>query len=190
MKRTLLLCALVLAGAAGPVSAQITVTLNGAGAVASANDFATTVLQDPWDMNERTDVGWWLNSVDQPYPGFTTSTFANGLFSGTVGADPNLWLLESGAPNLPAIGKNGNTYAINADLYRIVAIRMRIASGWKPNDYFLFYWSTGTMYDEPGLSVAGPVYTTPGWRIYFVDLASLGLLGGSEGWSGPKRSLR
>ena len=30
----------------------------------------------------------------------------------------------------------------------------------------------------------------PGWRIYFVDLASLGLLAGSEGWSGTKRSLR
>lgn len=190
MKRTLLLCALVLAGTAGPVSAQITVTLNGAGTVASANDFATTVLQDPWDMNERTDLGWWLNSVDQPYPGFATSTFANGIFSGTVTADPNVWLLESGAPNLPAIGKNGNTYAINADLYRIVAIRMRIASGWKPSDYLLFHWWTRTIYDAPGVNTSGPVYTTPGWRIYFVDLASLGLLAGSEGWSGTKRSLR
>ena len=190
MTRTLLLCALVFACAASRASAQITVTLGGPGAVASANDFATTVFQDPWDMNQRTDVGWWLNSVDAPYAGFATSTFANGLFSGTVRADPNVWLLESGSPNLPAVGKNGNTYAINADVYRIVALRMRIASGHKPGDYFLFQWSTNTIYDPPGLNAAGPVYTTPGWRIYFVDLASLGLLYGSEGWSGIKRSLR
>ena len=91
MKRTLLLCALVFACAASRASAQITVTLGGPGAVASANDFATTVFQDPWDMNQRTDVGWWLNSVDQPYAGFTTSTFANGLFS-DGGCRPELWL--------------------------------------------------------------------------------------------------
>ncbi|MEO7272124.1 MAG: hypothetical protein ABIX28_02385 [Vicinamibacterales bacterium] len=190
MKRTLLLCALVFACTASRVSAQITVTLNGSGAVASANDFATAVFQDPWDMNERTDIGWWLNSVDQPYPGFNTATFANGLVTGTVSADPNLWLLEPGSPNLPAVGKNGNSFAIDADLYRTVAIRMRIASGWKPNDYMLFFWSTKTIYDSPFPNISGPVYTSPGWRIYFIDLASLGLLAGSDGWGGVKRSLR
>ena len=190
MKRILLLCAVLIGLVSGSASAQITVTLGGASAVASANDFATTVLQDPWDMNERTDVGWWLNSVDMPFPGFSGTSFAGGMFSGTVNSDPNLWLLESGLPNLPAIGKNGNTFSINADLYRVVALRMRIASGFKTNDYLLFNWSTHTIYDPPGIQVSGPVYTSPGWRIYFVDIASLGLLVGSEGWSGTKRSLR
>jgi Bacterial Ig domain len=186
MKRILFLCALVIALTPGRTSAQITVTLGGPGTVASANDFATSVLQDPWDMNERTDVGWWLNSVDMPFPGFSSATFVGGMFSGTVSADPNLWLLESGSPNLPAIGKNGNTYAINADLYQTVAVRMRLD---EPG-YMLFLWSTHTMYESPGLQTSGPVYTTPGWRIYFVDLASLGLLAGTEGWNGTKRSLR
>ena len=38
-----------------------TLTSVGTGAVASADDFATTAFQDPWDMNERTDLGWFLN---------------------------------------------------------------------------------------------------------------------------------
>ncbi len=84
--------------AAAPAAAQtITVTApaGGANAVASANDYATTVLQDPWDMSQRTDVGWFVNSVDFPLAGFSSVNFANGVFSGTVSADPNIWLLET-----------------------------------------------------------------------------------------------
>ena len=54
----------------------------------------------------------------------------------------------------------------------------------------LFNWTTNTMYDPPGLNISQPVYTTPGWRIYVVDLATQGLLVGSEPWNGIKRSLR
>ena len=43
-----------------------TVTLNGSPNVASAEDFASRVLQDPWDMNERTDFGWFLDGSDSP----------------------------------------------------------------------------------------------------------------------------
>ena len=80
----------------------MTAPSGGANVVASANDFATQVFQDPWDMNERSDFGWWLNSVDFPYAGFSTTSFGAGVFSGTISADPNLWLLETNLPNLPA----------------------------------------------------------------------------------------
>ena len=54
--------------AATPAAAQITVTApaNGTNTVAAANDFATTVLQDPWDMSQNTDGGWFVHSVDFP----------------------------------------------------------------------------------------------------------------------------
>ena len=42
------------------VAAQ-SVTLGAPLSVASAEDFATRTFQDPWDMNERTDFGWFLN---------------------------------------------------------------------------------------------------------------------------------
>ena len=72
-------------------------------------------------MNERSDLGWWLNSVDFPSHGFSSVNFSGGLFSGTIAADPNVWLLETNFPNLPPIGKNGAAFPINANLYRIVA---------------------------------------------------------------------
>ena len=42
-----------------------TVTLGGPPNVAAAEDFATRSFQDPWDMNERTDFGWFLHGADQ-----------------------------------------------------------------------------------------------------------------------------
>ncbi len=189
MRRILCLAVLlVLFGAAGARAQSISVTApsGGANGVASANDFATRVIQDPWDMSQRTDVGWWLNSVDTPTPGFFSTSFSGGVFTGTVAADPNLWLLETNLPNLPAIGKNGSTFPIDANTYRLFAIRMRVS---EPG-YFWFHWSTNTMYEPPGLQTSGYVLTSPGWRIYIVDLPTLGLLVGSDPWTGTKRSLR
>ena len=127
MRRVVCVCCLVIALSATRAAAQITVTApsGGANAVASANDFATQVFQDPWDMNQRSDLGWWLNSVDYPQHGFSSFNFSGGLFSGTIAADPNVWLLETNFPNLSTVGKNGAAFPINADVYRVVAIRMR-----------------------------------------------------------------
>jgi hypothetical protein len=189
MKRTLLLCLFSVGLVSGSASAQITVTLGGPSAVASAKDFATTVLQDPWDMNERTDVGWWLHSVDMPFRAFRARCSQAACSRARYRPIEPL-AARIGIAEPPGSGQERQTFSINADLYRVVALRMRIASGYKANDYLLFNWSTNTIYDPPGLQVSGPVYTSPGWRIYFVDLASLGLLAGTEGWSGTKRSLR
>jgi len=192
MRRIASVACLVLGLSTTPTLAQtITVTAptSGANAVASANDFATQAFQDPWDMSERSDPGWWLHSVDIPSNGFSGVSFGGGVFSGTIAPNsvPNLWLLETGLPNVPPIGKTGAVFPINANLYRIFAIRM-----WTPNDgqYMLFHWGTNTMYDGAGLSVSNAVLTTPGWRIYFVDLATLGLITGTEPWNGTKRALR
>src|SRR5919201_140637 len=98
-----LAAALTVCCAAGARAQSIAITApaGGANGVASANDFATRVMQDPWDMNQRTDLGWWLNSVDAPSHGFSSVSFSGGVFPGTVAADPNVWLLETNAPNLP-----------------------------------------------------------------------------------------
>jgi hypothetical protein len=189
-----LVCLLVSVGVL-PAGAQVVVTQPAAPTpVASAHDFATRTFQDPADMNERTDVGWWLNSVDMPYSGWSSASFAGGLFTGVVSADPNLWVLETNAPNLPPIGKNGSAYPIDASLYRVFAVRMRLA---EPG-YALFHWSTNTIYEAPGLQTAGivpgsnsiQVPTTAGWRFYMVDLSTLSLIVGNQPWTGVKRALR
>jgi hypothetical protein len=186
------LCGLIVGLFAASASAQINVTAPpaGANAVASANDFATQQMQDPWDMSQRSDLGWWLNGVDGPpaKPGWSATSFANGVFTGTVSAtgDPNLWLLETGSPALPPYTKTGDRYPINADFYRIFSMRMCAPAS---TVYFSFYWVTTTIYNEPqNFLPSTAVGVTPGCRIYFVDLATLGGL--TPPWSGLKRALR
>jgi hypothetical protein len=177
---------LLVALAAAPAAAQSVTSPSTVTPVASANDFATTILQDPWDMNQRTDLGWFVNSVDFPLSGFSTVNFANGLFTGTVSADPNLWLLEGAFMGAAPVGKFGINYPINANVYRIASMRLCVPT----SNYMLFFWSTNSMFDTPGLQISNAVTTTAGCRFYFVDLATLGLISGSEPWSGFKRSLR
>src|SRR5919108_5382548 len=113
MRRILFLLVL---GSVLPASAfaqyTITAPANGANAVASANDYATQGMQDPWDMNERTDLGYHLNSVDWPLPGWASVNFSGGLFSGTIASDPNVWLVETAYMNAAPIGKFGSMYPI------------------------------------------------------------------------------
>ncbi len=166
--------------AAGPVMAQQVTQPSSPTPVASANDFATRTFQDPWDMNERTDLGWWLQAVDQPRSGFSTFNFAGSMFSGTVSVDPNLWLLETNSPNLSNVLKNGSTYPLNADVYRVFAVRMRVPQ----NGGFILWSSAGTIYDPPGLVPLAPFQAGAGWGIHIVDLRTLGA------WTGLRRSLR
>jgi hypothetical protein len=189
MRRILIVLFVLTALVPGRAAAQtITVTApgNGATTVASANDFATNVLQDPWDMNQRTDVGWWLNSVDYPYAGSWSSTnFSGGVFAGTVASNPYLWLLETSFAGAAPYGKFGINYPINADAYRWIAVRMYAPT----NRFMRWQWTTNSIYDAPGVQVSNFVATRAGWGIYIVDLATLGLAAGNQPWNGLKRSL-
>ena len=167
-----------------------TVTGIGTSAVTPAADFATRAFQDPWDMNERTDLGWWVNSADQPGNGFNQPvTFAGGLFSGvTANGDPSVFLLESGNPNAAQIGKIGLNYPINADTFRYLAFRMSVSTA----DFTQFVWNRETIYDTT-TTLAFNVATTPGFRIYLVDLAALSTRSvGANGfpWGGTVKALR
>ncbi|MDQ3420466.1 MAG: hypothetical protein M3541_17120, partial [Acidobacteriota bacterium] len=62
--------------------------------VKAADDFATRAFQDPWDMQQRTDFGAFLDGTDLPRPNFSGISFSNGVFSGTSSNDdPSVFLL-------------------------------------------------------------------------------------------------
>ena len=174
--------------AATPAAAQITVTApaNGTNTVAAANDFATTVLQDPWDMSQNTDGGWFVHSVDFPQAGWSSAGFSNGLFGGVVaaGAFPNLWLLETGFAGAAPVGRFGLNYPIDANRYRVASVRLCVSTA----GAMIFGWTTNTIFDPPGLQYSNNVFTSVGCRFYITDLATLGTTG-SEPWTGIKRSL-
>lgn len=179
-----------LAASASAQSISVTAPPAGANPVASANDYATQQMQNPWDMSQRDDPGYWLNSVDFPAAGWQSTSFANGVFTGVVNADANLFLVETGSPALPPmIGKTGDAFPINADFYRVFSMRMCAPTTQYTQHapYLMFLWTTKTWYDPPHQQPSNAVITSLGCRIYIVDLQALG---GTEPWSGIKRSLR
>lgn len=160
----------------------------GASAVRAADDFATRAFQDPWDMNERTDLGWFIHGVDQPVSGFSSVTFGSGLFTGITdgSGNSNFFLLESGNPNAARLGKIGTNFPINANTHRLLAYRMSVATG----NNTQFIWNRDTIYDST-TTTAFNVATTPGFRIYLVNLTTLSTVGaGKIPWSGSIGSLR
>jgi len=169
------------------------ITLGGSANVAAAEDFATRAFQDPWDMNQRTDFGWFLYGADYPTPDVTVhpDSFSNGFFHGTTGTQPNLFLLETGNPFAARLGKTGMNYPIDANLYKLVAIRMWINSAPPPADAVqaVFGWNRNHLWDGTQ-TTSNIVNLSPGWRTYFVDLSTHGTQGGSTPWNGLIRSLQ
>jgi hypothetical protein len=162
-----------------------TITLGGPSAVASAEDFATRSLQDPWDMNERTDLGWFLHGADLPSPDLANVSFAGGVFSATTGTTPNVFLLETPNPFAARLGRTGGTHPIDANSYRLLAIRMNLNGSAQG----VLQWNRDNLWDGTA-SQSGGFGISPGWRTYFVDIPSLGLRSGSTAWSGLLRSLQ
>jgi hypothetical protein len=167
-----------------PLAAQ-SVTLGGSLNVASAEDFATRAFQDPWDMNERTDFGWFLHGTDLPSPDLTNISFANGIFSATTGTSPNVFLLETGNPFAARLGKIGTNHPIDANTYRLLAIRLNISGA----SQAILGWNRDHLWDNTGSS-SNIFNLTPGWRTYLINVPALGLRTGSTSWGGLLRSLQ
>ncbi len=166
--------------------------------VRSCAEYADKILQDRWDMNERTDLGWRIfNTVEQPRSYLTGISFQKGVFSAKSvytpgGADPdysdtNIAILDSAYPGSAELGKVGANYPINADKYKVLAIRMYL----EPDIYGPWgqlLWSTDTIYS--GSTTSGAFYTYNNWFIYLIDISSLGIVSGPDSWSGYIDSLR
>jgi hypothetical protein len=87
-------------------------TLSGGGVAGEGDDFATTVLGDPWDMSEPSDVLLWN---DFPNAGINNGVFSYNLPS-TFWAGVPL-LLPSGSQI--DVGKIGALYPIDTSRYRM-----------------------------------------------------------------------
>jgi len=171
---------------------SITITTPGAGGdvVPEGDDFATTVIGNPWDMSEAAppDVDDILN-VD-------SVSIANGIWKGVArNNDPQLTLLSRGygqsdpccLGSLHWKPNDGFINPINADKYHIVSVRMKLTgSGQGAQGQFFWYRSDNPL-SASEFSNFFPV--SDGWQTYTFDLKQLGALAGS--WSGSNiRGLR
>src|SRR5260370_8529247 len=180
--RYVAITALILMGAFD-ASGQITV--NGPSVnetIRAADDYATLAFQDPWDMSQWTDLGWFTFGVDSPPANLSNISFTNGIFSATTSTTGNFWLLDPNVPGTAPIGKVGS---IDSTKYRRFLIRMNLSGAALTNpppatQYSYFIWN---IYAGFGRAVAYPAYA--GQWIYSVDIPSLGTASGTAWSSAP-----
>lgn len=130
--------------------------------VGNGDDFATTVLGDPWDMSEYTDIPA-LHGV----PG---GTISNGVLNYTIPSNPyvHIPLLHPGALRAIDAGiKVGSNYPINTDHYRWLSLRMNQSGG-----FFTIRW----FYDKDLSVCSNSTINIPfssGWHTYVIDLETV-----------------
>jgi hypothetical protein len=185
-------------GAAISSTASLTITSpSAAGTILPEMDeFATMVLNDPWDMEQPTDLAYY-RQVDS---GLANSTFSNSIYSAQMSqgaGGERITLLTVGAANNTAmrIGKTGYNFPINADHYRYLTFRMYSSNDQCNSGVIRWYADDTLTWSSMGVTtpfLVPPAPCTnrpPGWYTYVVDLKTAGLWQGDKEWSGTIREL-
>lgn len=150
--------------------------------IAAGRDYATETLGDPWDMDNAEDFN--LNESLN----VSGAAYAGGTFSCTAATnDPNLFLLDPGLGGTQRNGRTGRYFPIDTTTYRYFTIRMNVSVA----SSMQVFWFTGSSFVS-NFAASSFVQTTPGWRIYTIDLATTTIVAGDVGsWAGqPATGLR
>jgi len=149
-------------------------------------DFATTVLGDPWDMSEFTDISQYLNRSGQAKY-LENIRVQNGVFSANAaGTDTaEFHPLFAGYDTALPIGKIGENYPIDSSKYHCLYIAAKVDSGAPVNgvpDQMVVYWfaderlNGGTWGQTlPGIWLypeAASGTPSPSWKLFQIDLAT------------------
>jgi hypothetical protein len=193
MKKGLLACFFIFSAFSLMFGAIQVTSPSSAEVVRSAEDYASSAFQNPWDMKEEDDLGWFVfDTTSGSRSNLTNISFANGIFSAASSTnDPNISVLDSalGISAICNLGKVGSNYKINADKFKLFVIRMKL----NQNHEGLFYWSRNTRTND--YSHSGVFSTYSEWRFYIIDIPSLGYSivdhwNKGYPWSGLVDSLR
>ena len=156
--------------------------------VASAREYASESFQDPWDMDKVKDLGWFTYDAQGNWNFWN---FTGGRFVGSsTSSDPVVWLLDTGAPGSALLGKIGTNHPIDGDTFKVLAFRMKVDH----QSFGQVFWSKNTIYAEHGggISCTPGFVVRPGWRVYVVNVPSLGVSIPNQAgsWEGALDSLR
>jgi hypothetical protein len=157
--------------------------------IKSAEDFASASFQDPMDMNEQTDLGWFIfDTLSGSKSNLSNISFSNGIFSASATSPgPEIQILETGIPGTCYLGKIGKNFKIDATKYTILAYRMYLST----NHDGLLFWSKNTIYND--ITRTNPFSMYSGWRIGFLVIPTLGsaaVKGTKTNWAGEIDSFR
>jgi hypothetical protein len=149
-----------------PAGAQ-TITLSGTTTTPPFREFATRELADPWDMSQRTDIGWLTWGVDES-SNLAGMAFSGGIFSATPSNDdPHFYLLDTWQPGSAKVGKLGVNYPIDTAVYSYLIVKMKIANavlrsqlGTVGLPQAQIYWTRNTAYYDAIARPDGGFMTT------------------------------
>ena len=151
-----------------------------------ADDYASVVLRNPWDMNERRDIGWEENFVG------TSITVDKGVWKGTL-KDPGGYILPlfpgfpgslfpeplDGDKTLPKLGID---HPIDSSKYYMLSFKYKHSSRssftvlWNA-DTTDQYWpdasQMGASFDGFYTPKAGISYPNNSWVVYSFDMKNL-----------------
>ena len=159
----------------------------------SGPDYATELLNNPWDFNDTTDVSN-LNSVPEViFKQFTNPSFANGQFSATAygpvppapHSDVQVWL-NTGKRPIPTWRYRYLTYTYTIDPSLYGNISDKVAKGWIMRP---MWWNASLQTDG---SETDAEITYEGMRSYTIDLADPKTVShqspyaSQKGWQGLK----
>ena len=156
---------------------------NGTGdTLAEGDDYARTVLGDPWDMDAITDI---YNEKSQNLQDVSVE---GGLLSArTTDEDSGMFLLWPGfVGDLPSIGKYGVNTPIQADHYRLLSFRLYTSQEGNGQ----VYWFQDAKLTRGKYGVSTWFRVQPGWHVYTLDLATIEQIEGTLAWTGEIQGLR
>lgn len=171
--------------------------------VQEGDDFATNQLQNPWDFNERRDIGW-----EESFSGSSVGV-SGGIWSGTA-ADAGAYFFPlfggfkgsltqaEGLPGDRELPRYGINHPVDTSRYTMMAMRMNSSSRsfqavhWK-NNLTGTLWPDGTNYvlTSESFNNNGNIHLRSGYHLYVHDLTSPGSFFNSAGsWSGSVYAIR
>jgi len=174
--------------AQGTPSITITTPVPAGDVVPDGDDFATTVLGNPWDMTESFPAP---SGTTQLPPDVESTvnvdnvSISGGIFHGVARtAVPQLILLTRGygQSNPCCLGSlhwktnDGFVNPLDAGKYHTVSIRMRITGASQSSRAQFFLYRTDNPNENP--EIPAPFATPDGWQTYTVDLKTSGTVHG------------
>ncbi len=151
--------------------------------IQSCDEYATNVLNNPWDMSDSADINHFTSHdvVD-----ISNTSFSSGLFnfSNAQVAGGHFYFVSPLIDNLqPVGGRWGQNVPIDTSKFKHLTIRMNLDVN-DPTQFGLrVLWhrgKSGAPGSERTITNLGTIPTLSGWRSYTLDLSSLSTFDGSS----------
>ena len=153
--------------------------------VPEGKDFATLTFNDPWDIDQISDISQYLNGFGRNLS-MTNIQVQDGVFTATsttstTDLDAYIFPLFPGLDGFMQIGDWGNQYPIDSSQYQCLYIAMKVNSTATNDTYTVVWYPDKSLTPPSPTSTSGSTYSLPlypewgasrYWKLFAVNLAN------------------